>query len=150
MGELSPNTRTVRHGRLYFVHDTTRKTQREATAASVRALDVTLTAYGEDLERVEVFKYLGHLMSMDDSDIQAVRSNMRKARKVWARLSRISAPSYGQCNTQDMQHVLQSNKTGGSAIWERDMESYSISNETTRGLPQKSSLEDGEGEHTST
>ena len=65
------------------------KTQREATAASVRSLDVTFTAYGDELERVEVFKYLGRLMSMDDNDIQAVRSNMRKARKVFARLSRL-------------------------------------------------------------
>jgi len=71
------------------VGGTVRKKQREAAAESVRALDVTFTAYGDELERVEVFKYLGRLMSMDDNDIQAVRSNMRKARKVWGRLSRL-------------------------------------------------------------
>ena len=68
---------------------TIRKTQREAAAASVRALDVTFTAYGDDLERVEVFKYLGRLMAIDDNDIQAVRSNLLKAREVWGWLSRL-------------------------------------------------------------
>ena len=55
----------------------------------MQALEVNFTAYGDVLERVEVFKYLGRLMAMDDNDIQAVRSNLRKARKVWARLSRL-------------------------------------------------------------
>ena len=65
------------------------KRQREAATEAVEALGVTFTAYGDELERVEVFKYLGRLMAMDDNDRQAVRSNMRKARKVWARLSRL-------------------------------------------------------------
>ena len=56
---------------------------------SVRALDVVFTAYGEDLERVEVFKYLGRLMAMDDNDLPAVRSNIKKARSCWARISRV-------------------------------------------------------------
>ena len=54
-----------------------------------RALDQEFTAYGEKLERVEVFKYLGRLLSFDDNDIQAVRSNLKKARKVWSRISRV-------------------------------------------------------------
>ena len=66
-----------------------RKQQREAATASVQALEVNFTAYGDILERVEVFKYLGRLMAMDDNDIPAARHNLRKARKVWARLSRL-------------------------------------------------------------
>ena len=66
-----------------------REAQREAAAESVRALDVTFTAYGEELERVEMFKYLGRLMAMDDNDVPAVRSNIKKARKCWARISRV-------------------------------------------------------------
>jgi hypothetical protein len=46
------------------------------------------TAYGAELERVEVFKYLGRLLAYDDNDNQAVRGNLKKARCVWARLSR--------------------------------------------------------------
>ena len=41
------------------------------------------------LERVEVFKYLGHLIAFDDDDTLAVRGNLAKARGVWARISRV-------------------------------------------------------------
>ena len=63
--------------------------QTNAAIANQRALEVGFTAYGEDLERVEVFKYLGRLMSMDDTDTQAIRDNLSKARKVWKRLHRL-------------------------------------------------------------
>ena len=66
-----------------------RRLQHEAAAAAARSLEREFTAYGEVLERVEVFKYLGRLLSYNDDDTQAVRSNLRKARKVWARLSRV-------------------------------------------------------------
>ncbi len=46
------------------------------------------TAYGKELERVEIFKYLGRLLAYNDDDSQAVRGNLKKARGVWARLSR--------------------------------------------------------------
>ena len=54
-----------------------------------RALDRGFTAYDEELERVEVFRYLGRLLAYDDNDLQAVRSNLKKARQVWARISRV-------------------------------------------------------------
>jgi hypothetical protein len=63
--------------------------QTNAAIANQRALEVGFTAYGEDLERVEVFKYLGRLMAMDDTDTQAIRDNLSKARKVWKRLHRL-------------------------------------------------------------
>ena len=53
------------------------------------ALGVEFTAYGDELERVEVFKYLGRLISFDDTDVQAVASNLMKARKSWARVSKV-------------------------------------------------------------
>ena len=65
------------------------KVQREAAKKSALALRQPFTAYGVVLERVEVFKYLGRLMSFDDVDTQAMRSNLKKARRVWARLSRV-------------------------------------------------------------
>jgi hypothetical protein len=52
------------------------------------ALSQTFTVYGKELERVEVFKYLGGLSAYDDNDTQAVRNNLKKARGIWARLSR--------------------------------------------------------------
>jgi hypothetical protein len=41
------------------------------------------------LERVEVFRYLGRLLSQDDDDIQAVRSQLCKARGTWARVGQV-------------------------------------------------------------
>ena len=41
------------------------------------------------LERVEVFQYLGCLLSQDDDDIQAVQSQLRKARGTWARIGQV-------------------------------------------------------------
>ncbi len=38
---------------------------------------------------MEVFKYLGRMMAQDDDDIQAVRSQLRKARATWARVGQV-------------------------------------------------------------
>ncbi len=45
--------------------------------------------HGNMLERVEVFRYLGRLLSQDDDDIQAVRSQLRKVRGTWARIGQV-------------------------------------------------------------
>jgi hypothetical protein len=63
--------------------------QHRAAVNSARSLDHEFSAYGETLERVEVFKYLGRLLAFDDNDVQAVRSNLKKARGMWARISRV-------------------------------------------------------------
>jgi hypothetical protein len=65
-----------------------RKVQYVAAEHAHKALQQTFTAYGAELERVEVFKYLGRLLAYDDNDARAVRGNLKKARGVWARLSR--------------------------------------------------------------
>jgi len=63
--------------------------QHEAAEAARVALRKTFTAYGDELERVEVFKYLGRLLAYDDNDSQAMRSNLKKVRKSWAQVSRV-------------------------------------------------------------
>lgn len=55
-----------------------RKQQHEAAVRSQESLGCSFTAYGEELERVEVFKYLGWLIANDDADTQAMQSNLRK------------------------------------------------------------------------
>ena len=62
--------------------------QLKSVSDSAVALDAKFYAYREELERVEVFKYLGRLIAFDD-DTQAVRGNLAKARRVWARISRV-------------------------------------------------------------
>ena len=59
---------------------------RRSVSAASKALDVRFSAFGVNLENVEVFKYLGRLLAYDDVDTQAAMSNLRKARRVWARI----------------------------------------------------------------
>ena len=63
--------------------------QRKAVSDSVLDMVSKVYAYGEELERVEVFKYLGRLIAFDDDDTQAVHGNLKKALLVWARILRI-------------------------------------------------------------
>jgi hypothetical protein len=64
--------------------------QHETTAAAWLSLEMQFFAYGEELlEWVIVFTYLGRLLSYDDNDIQAMRGNLAKARRCWARVSRV-------------------------------------------------------------
>ena len=65
------------------------KLQREAVPNFATALERKFYACGEELERVEVCKYLGRLVSFEGGDTQAVRSNLKKARRCWARISRV-------------------------------------------------------------
>ena len=55
---------------------------RRTVATASKALDVRFSAYGVDLQNVEVFKYLGRLLAYDDVDTQVAMSNLRKARRV--------------------------------------------------------------------
>jgi hypothetical protein len=66
-----------------------KKVQHEATETTRVALTQSFTAYGDKLERVEVFKYLGQLLAYDNNDTQAMQGNLKKARKSWGRVSRI-------------------------------------------------------------
>jgi hypothetical protein len=66
-----------------------RKCQHEAAVHSKRALEHTFSVNGEELVRVEVFKYLGRLISHDDADNQAMQSNLGKAHGCWAQVSRV-------------------------------------------------------------
>jgi hypothetical protein len=61
-----------------------RKLQYAAVKRMHLALQQLFTAYGDELERVEVFKYLGRLLAYDNNDAWAVRGNLRKAQGIWA------------------------------------------------------------------
>ncbi len=76
-------------GTLYGWHQRTqlcqegweRKMQHEATETARVALAQSFMAYGDKLERVEVFKYLGRFLAYNDNNTQAMRANLRKVRK---------------------------------------------------------------------
>jgi hypothetical protein len=105
-------------GTLYRKHQRTwlcregweRKKQHVAAEAARIALARTFMAYGEDLERVEVFIYLGRLLRYDDNDSQAMRLNLKKARKSWAWVSRVLRAEHA--------YFLQGNRIGSAIIWE--------------------------------
>jgi hypothetical protein len=66
-----------------------RKWQHVATVRSQEALKRLFMAYGKVLKKVEVFKYLGRLIAYDDTNTQAMRLNLRKARGCWAWILRV-------------------------------------------------------------
>ncbi len=66
-----------------------RKVQYAAAERAHTALQQAFTVYCEELERVEVFKYLSRLLAYNNNDAQAVRGNLKKARGIWVRLSRM-------------------------------------------------------------
>ncbi len=63
---------------------TARHHQRDMAVHSALALRQQFTVHGDVLERVEVFQYLGRLLSQDDNDIRAMWSQLCKARGMWA------------------------------------------------------------------
>jgi hypothetical protein len=65
-----------------------RKIQHAAAKHPHLSLQHTFSAYGEGLEMVEVFNYLGRSLVYDNNDAQAVQGNLKKVCGVWARLSR--------------------------------------------------------------
>jgi hypothetical protein len=63
-----------------------RKAQHAAAERAHVALPQMITAYGNELERVELFKYLGRMLAYNDNDAQAVQGNLKKVWGVWVRL----------------------------------------------------------------
>jgi len=86
---------------------------------SALALRQQFTVHGDVLERVEVFRYLGRLLSQDDDDIQAVRSQLCKARGTWARIGQVlrreNAPP--RVSAKFYKAIVQSVLLYGSETW---------------------------------
>ncbi len=89
-----------------------KKVQHEATETARVTLAQSFTAYVDELERVEVFKYLGRLLAYDNNDTQAMQGNLKKARKSWGQVSCIlraenaSTKVYGVFYKATVQAVL--------------------------------------------
>ena len=65
--------------------------QHEAAEIARVALAQLFTAYRDELEieRVKVLKYLGRLLAYDDNNTQALRGNLKNARKSWGQVSHV-------------------------------------------------------------
>jgi hypothetical protein len=68
---------------------TARCHQRDMAVLSALALRQQFTVHGDVLERVKVFRYLGHLLSQDDNNVRAMQSQLCKARGAWARVGQV-------------------------------------------------------------
>ena len=78
------------------------------------------TMYGTDeLRQVKVFKYLGRMVSSVDNNVPAMRHNLKRARKVWARFSRMLAQEAVPAPVAGMfyQAVVAAVLLYGSKLW---------------------------------
>ena len=66
-----------------------RRDRHAVAARCAAAMEQGFTAYHKSLLRVEIFKYLGRLISYDDTDVPATRRQLARARAVWGRLRKI-------------------------------------------------------------
>ena len=66
-----------------------RKRRRLAEAEIRESTEMAFEAYGEQLESVPRFTYLGRVMAAGDDNWPAVAGNLQKARRSWGRLQRI-------------------------------------------------------------
>ena len=64
-----------------------RKRWRLAEAELREILERAFEAYGEPLENVTTFQYLGQVLTAGDNEWLAVVGNLGKARNIWVRLS---------------------------------------------------------------
>ena len=93
--------------------------QQRAVLRATQALDRTFTVYGEELENVHSFKYLGRILSTTDNDCLALTWNLAKSRKQWARVSTVLAREGAKPKVSAMFYkaVVQSVLLYGAETW---------------------------------
>ena len=67
------------------------RTQHRLAAEVGRAREQRFYAYGNALRNIDLFRYLGPMLSAADTDVPALRRNLKKARGVWRRISNVIA-----------------------------------------------------------
>ena len=66
-----------------------RKRRRLAEAETREKLERVFHAYGQPMEAVSEFWYLGRILTATDNDWTEVAGNIKKARRSWGRLARV-------------------------------------------------------------
>ncbi len=66
-----------------------RRAQRDLAVMVALALRKLFHVEEELLEKVDSFRYLGRIMAQDDDDVRAVRSQIKKAQGIWARVGQV-------------------------------------------------------------
>ena len=70
---------------------TAQREQHRCAAEGAKAATRKFTAYGQELRTTDQFKYLGRVLSASDSDVPAMRRNLKRARAVWRRIANVIA-----------------------------------------------------------
>jgi hypothetical protein len=96
-----------------------RHKQRDTAISSALALRQQFLIHGVVLERVEVFKYLGQMMSQDNDNIRAIRAQLWKARATWARVGQVlrSENASPHISARFYQAIVQAILLYGSETW---------------------------------
>ncbi len=86
---------------------------------SALALHEQFTVHGEVLEKVEVYRYLSCLLLQDDNDVQAMRSQLCKARGTCARIGQVLRRENAllRISAKFYQAIVQSVLLYGSKMW---------------------------------
>ena len=92
--------------------------QRDAME-QLSANKVTFTVDGNRIENVAEFKYLGRILESNDRDVNAVTSNLRKARQKWGMIGRLLSKKDSNPRTMAIFYktIVQSVLLYGSESW---------------------------------
>ena len=63
--------------------------KQQHTLQQEQARTQTFTLAGQPIETVSTFKYLGRILDKNDDDLPAIKANIQKAKKRWARITRV-------------------------------------------------------------
>jgi hypothetical protein len=89
---------------------------------------IKFLVFGQEIETVEQFRYLGRIVTCNDDDRPAMRKNLQKAQGVWSRLARLLSRT--GANTRVMARiyraVVQSILLYGSESWVLPEDQYDI------------------------
>jgi hypothetical protein len=93
--------------------------QRDMAVQPALALHEQFKVHGDMLEKVKAYRYLGHLLLQDDNNVQAMWSQLCKARGTWARVGQVlhreNAPP--RTSAKFYKAIVQSILMYGSKAW---------------------------------
>jgi hypothetical protein len=96
-----------------------RRTQWDLAVLAALALRKLFHVEGDMLEKVDLFQYLGWILAQDDDDIWAVRSQIKKAWGIWARVGQVlkADNTLPKISAKFYKAVVQSVLLYGSETW---------------------------------
>ena len=79
------------------------------------SLEREFQSYGEPLETVAHFKYMGKVLTVGDDNWTAVAGKLSKSRKRWMQMKRMMRQD--RCRPKGLGDILQGGRAGGCYFW---------------------------------